>query len=316
MLGKKTLPIIVFSLVVMLFIGLVGCTGETAAPAENDVPMADTVSDVQQIALLTPENSPFFNTLQDGATEAANRLNVELLTRDAGNDIATQNAQIQEMIDLGVNAILITAVDGTAVVEKIEAAAAAGIAVLTVDRSIDSDVVISHIASDNVAGGKMAGDYLAEVLEKQGSVVELEGIEGTSAAQDRGAGFNEAIAAYADITVIAREIADFSRAEGQTVFAQILADNPDIDGVFAHNDEMILGAILAAQEAGRAGEITFIGFDAVDDAVAALEDGSLTATIAQQPAEMGRLGIENAVKQLQGETVPETIAVDLAMITR
>jgi ribose transport system substrate-binding protein len=316
MLGKKTLPIIVFSLVVMLFIGLVGCTGETAAPAENDVPVADTVSDVQQIALLTPENSPFFNTLQDGATEAANRLNVELLTRDAGNDIATQNAQIQEMIDLGVNAILITAVDGTAVVEKIEAAAAAGIAVLTVDRSIDSDVVISHIASDNVAGGKMAGDYLAEVLEKQGSVVELEGIEGTSAAQDRGAGFNEAIAAYADITVIAREIADFSRAEGQTVFAQILADNPDIDGVFAHNDEMILGAILAAQEAGRAGEITFIGFDAVDDAVAALEDGSLTATIAQQPAEMGRLGIENAVKQLQGETVPETIAVDLAMITR
>jgi ribose transport system substrate-binding protein len=316
MLGKKTLPIIVFSLVVMLFIGLVGCTGETAAPAENDVPVADTVSDVQQIALLTPENSPFFNTLQDGATEAANRLNVELLTRDAGNDIATQNAQIQEMIDLGVNAILITAVDGTAVVEKIEAAAAAGIAVLTVDRSIDSDVVISHIASDNVAGGKMAGDYLAEVLEKQGSVVELEGIEGTSAAQDRGAGFNEAIAAYADITVIAREVADFSRAEGQTVFAQILADNPDIDGVFAHNDEMILGAILAAQEAGRAGEITFIGFDAVDDAVTALEDGSLTATIAQQPAEMGRLGIENAVKQLQGETVPETIAVDLAMITR
>lgn len=315
MFGKKSLILFVFLVTLVLGLVLMGCTSASPAPDESSPPQAETAVPLS-IALLVPESAPFFSTLQDGASEAANRLNAELVIRDAGNDIAAQNEQIQEMIDMGVDAIVITAVDSTAVVEKIEAASAAGIAVLTVDRSVDSDTVVSHIASDNIAGGKMAGDYLAEALDKTGSVVELEGIAGTSAARDRGAGFNEAMLTYPNITIIAKEVANFNREEGQTIFSQILADNPDIAGVFAHNDEMILGAIAAANEAGRTGDIVFVGFDAVDDAVAALEDGTLTATIAQQPAEMGRLGIENAVKHLNGETIPTTIAVDLALITR
>ncbi len=314
MFGKKSS--LALALILILAVGLVLTSCGSTATTPEDTPQTAETAVPARIALLVPESSPFFSTLQEGAAEAANRLNVELVVREAANDIATQNEQIQEMIDMGVQAIVITAVDGTAVTEKIDAASAAGIAILTVDRSIDSDVVVSHIASDNTAGGKMAGDYLAEVLEKQGNVVELQGIEGTSAARDRGAGFNEAMTAYSDIHIIAHEVANFSREEGQTVFAQILADNPQIDGVFAHNDEMILGAVAAAQEAGRAADIAFVGFDAVDDAVAALEDGSLTATVAQQPAEMGRLGIENTVKYLQGETIPQNIAVDLALITR
>ncbi len=316
MFGKKSSIVLGFILLLIVLVALVGCSITASNPGESDTPSGAETAVPLRIGLLAPENSPFFVTLQEGAQEAANRLNVNLIVRDAGNDIAKQNEQIQEMIDMGVNAIVITAVDSTAVAEKIEAAAAAGIAIFTVDRSVDSNVVVSHIASDNTAGGKMAGDYLAETIGKQGSVVELEGIAGTSAAQDRGAGFNQAMATYPNITIVAKEVANFNREEGQTVFAQILADQPTINGVFAHNDEMILGAIAAAEEAGRANDIIFVGFDAVDDAVAALETGSLTATIAQQPAEMGRLGVENAVKYLQGETIPDNIAVDLALITR
>lgn len=312
MFGKKSLTKIVFSLVLILGFSLASCTSGTTTPEDAQT---NDAAQTLRIALLMPEDATFFKTIEEGASEAANRLKAELIIREAQNDLATQNEQIQEMIDQGVDAIVITAVDGAGVADKINAAAAAGIAVLSVDRSIESDAIISHIASDNMAGGKMAGDYLAELLGDEGDVVELEGIEGTSAAQERGAGFNEAIAAYPNITVVAKEVANFNRQEGHDVFAQILADNPKIVGVFAHNDEMILGAIAAAEEAGRLRDIRFMGFDAVDDAIAALEAGSLAGTIAQQPAEMGRLGIENAVKHLQGETIPKTIAVDLALVT-
>jgi ribose transport system substrate-binding protein len=312
MIHRRVPIIIVFAVYLLIGVYLVGCNSAPATPAEVESPPNETV----RIALLLPESVPFFATLRQGAEEAATRLNVELLVEDAGNDIVRQNEQIEAMTAAGVAAIIITPVDVTAVTEKLAAAANAGIAILTVDRSIESDVVIAHIASDNVAGGRMAADYLAETIGKAGTVVELEGIAGTSAAQERGAGFNEALTAYPNITVVAREVANFNRAEGETVFAAILAGQPDITAVFAHNDEMILGAILAAQAAGRAGDITFVGFDAVDDAIAALEEGNLAATIAQQPAEMGRLGLEYAVKHLQGETIPANVAVDLALITR
>jgi ribose transport system substrate-binding protein len=201
-------------------------------------------------------------------------------------------------------------------VPAVEAANKAGIPVFTVDRSASGGTVVAHIASDNVTGGKMAADYLATQLGKKGSVVELQGIAGTSAAQARGQGFNEAIAAYPDIKVIVQQSANFDRAEGKTVFAQILKDNPQIDGVFAHNDEMILGAIEAAKEANRTG-IQFVGFDAVDDAISAVESGDLSATVAQQPAEMGRIGVETALNYLNGDkNISSFIPVDLALITK
>ena len=107
-------------------------------------------------------------------------------------------------------------------------------------------------------------------------------------------------AAFADVEIVARQTANFNRAEGLSVFENILQAQPEIDGVFAHNDEMILGAIEAAEAAGRAAEITFVGFDAIDDAVAAVDAGQLAATFAQQPAEMGRLGVETAVQHHAG----------------
>ena len=115
--------------------------------------------------------------------------------------------------------------------------------------------------------------------------------------------------------IIARQTANFNRAEGLTVFENILQANPEIAGVFAHNDEMILGAIEAAKAAGRDAEIIFVGFDAIDDALTAVRDESLAATVAQQPALMGDLGVRTAFSYLSGDTVPEYIPVDLALVT-
>ncbi|MDZ4768278.1 MAG: substrate-binding domain-containing protein [Chloroflexota bacterium] len=262
------------------------------------------------------DSNAFFSSMAERAQQTADRLGVTLDVQFASNDAAAQMEQVAAMIAAGVDALLINPVDSAGIGASVAAANAAGIPVFTVDRSAGSGEVVAHIASDNAAGGEMAGDYLAEALGEQGSIIELRGIEGTSAAQGRGEGFNRAIATHDGITVIASETANFNAAEGETVFAALLEQYPDIDGVFAHNDDMILGAIEAARAAGRLETIRFVGFDAIDDAITALESGDLLATIAQQPTEMGRLSVETALAHLNGERVSPNIMVDLALVTR
>jgi ribose transport system substrate-binding protein len=260
-------------------------------------------------------NNPFFVSLVEGAQMAADASAVELVVLDAQDDSATEAANMDDLIAQGVDAILVNPTDSDAIVPSIFAANDAGIPVFTVDRSATDGEVVSHVASDNVAGGELAAAFLCEALGGEGMVVELEGIPGTSAARDRGAGFNAYMEAECmGVEIVARQTANFNRAEGLTVFENILQAQDVVDGVFAHNDEMILGAIEAATAAGAEG-IVFVGFDAVDDAVAAVNDGTLAATVAQQPALIGQLGLETAVEFLAGAEVMDSIPVALSLVT-
>jgi ribose transport system substrate-binding protein len=282
--------------------------GEGGAAA---APMGDYVLGLS----LSTLNNPFFVTLGDGAQGAADTAGSELIVVDAQDDPAQEATNMEDLIQRGVDAILVNPTDADAIVPSIQKANEAGIPVFTIDRGAAGGEVVAHIASDNVAGGMMAGEFLCESLGGEGKVVELEGIAGTSAARDRGEGFNEYMSGECPgVEIIARQTANFNRAEGLSVFENILQAEPEIDGVFAHNDEMILGAIEAAKAAGRDGEIIFVGFDAVDDAVAAVDAGDLAATIAQQPAVMGQLGVETAVIFLNGGTVEEFTGVDLSLV--
>jgi ribose transport system substrate-binding protein len=265
---------------------------------------------------LSTLNNPFFVTLRDGAQAAADAVGAELIVVDAQDDPAKEATNIEDLIQRGVSALLINPTDADAIVPSIQKANDANIPVFTVDRGASGGTVISHIASDNVAGGMVAGKFLCEALQEAGKVVELEGIAGTSAARDRGQGFNDYMSQECTgVEIVARQTANFNRAEGLTVYENILQAQPEIDGTFAHNDEMILGAIEAAEAAGRAEVIIFVGFDAVDDAVQAVRDGKLAATIAQQPAVMGQLGVEVAIRYLSGEQVEGYIPVDLSLVT-
>ncbi len=266
--------------------------------------------------VLSTLNNPFFVTLKDGAQKAADAVGAKLIVVDAQDDSAKMVAGIEDLITKKVSAILINPTDSDAVVPAIQKANDAGIPVFTVDRGANGGKVVAHVASDNVAGGKMAAEYLCKAIGGKGNVVELQGIAGASAARDRGQGFNDYMAANCkDAKIVAQQTANFNRAEGLSVFENILQAQPEIVAVFAHNDEMILGAIQAAAAAKRTG-IIFVGFDAVDDAIKAVKDGSLGATVAQQPAEIGRLGVESALKFLSGETVPAAIPVPLSLVTK
>lgn len=302
-------------LVVVAALGLGACA-PSSAPRATATPAAAPAREIVLGLSLSTLNNPFFVTLKEGAEKAAAQYGVRLIVVDAQDDPAKEAANIEDLIQKKVSALLINPTDTKAVVPSIQKANQAGIPVFTVDRAAEGGQIVSHIASDNVAGGRMAAEFLCKALNGKGKVVELEGIPGTSAARDRGKGFNDYLKEKCPgLEVVARQPADFNRAKGLQVFENILQAQPKIDGVFAHNDEMVLGAIQAAEAAGRTG-IIFVGFDAIDDAVKAVKEGKLAATVAQQPAEMGRLAVEMAVKYLRGEKVEKFIPVPLSLVTK
>ncbi len=265
---------------------------------------------------LSTLNNPFFVTLKEGAMKQANVSGVKLVVTDSQDNPATEAKNIEDLIIKKVDALLINPTDSSAIAPSVFKANKAGIPVFTVDRSANSGNVVAHVASDNVAGGVMAGEFLIKKINGKGKVVELEGIAGSSAAVDRGKGFNQVVSKNSGVTVVAKQTANFNRAEGLRVFENILQAQPDIDGVFAHNDEMILGAIQAAKASGRSKGIVFVGFDAVDDAVNAVNAGDLEATVAQQPAVIGELGVKTAVDYLNGKSVQQNIPVPLSLVSK
>ncbi|MED3550379.1 ribose ABC transporter substrate-binding protein RbsB [Cytobacillus praedii] len=294
---------------------LAGCS--TEAPGSSDKNEKETggkKDDSVKIGLsVSTLNNPFFVSLKQGAEDEAKAQGAEIVTVDAQNDSAKQVSDIEDLIQQGVDVLLVNPTDSAAVAVAIESANNANIPVITVDRSAEGGEVVAHIASDNVAGGEMAGKFILEKLGNKGKVVELEGIPGSSAARERGEGFHKAVDAVADVEVVAKQAADFDRAKGLSVMENILQGNKDIQAVFAHNDEMALGALEAIQAAGLT-DVIVVGFDATDDAVKAVESGNMAATVAQKPAIIGQQGVTTALKVANDETVDEFIPVELELV--
>lgn len=255
-------------------------------------------------------NNPFFVTLVEGAEAAAEAEGVELIVVDAGDDTAKQTSDVEDLISKNVSVLIVNPVDSDAIAPAVESAIAAGIKVISVDRVVNGVDIDCQIASDNVAGAEMATEYLVELVGEGAVVAELEGVPGASATIDRGEGFHNV--ADEKLSVATSQTANFDRAEGLTVMENILQSTPELKGVFAHNDEMALGAL----EAISGKDIVVIGFDATDDAIAAIKDGKMAATIAQQPDKMGETSVLTAIKLMAGETVEKNIPVEVTLITK
>lgn len=255
-------------------------------------------------------NNPFFVTLTEGAKKAASEKNVELVVVDAGDDAAKQTSDIEDLVSRNVGVLIVNPVDSDAVAPAVKSAMSQGIKVIAVDRGVNGVDVDCQIASDNVAGARMATEYLMELVGEGAKVAELQGVPGASATIDRGEGFHQV--ADKSLKVAASQTADFNRAEGMTVMENILQSDGAIKGVFAHNDEMALGAVEAVAASGK--DIKIVGFDATDDAQKAVKDGKMAATVAQKPDKMGETAIETAVKIMAGETVDKSIPVEVELI--
>jgi len=255
-------------------------------------------------------NNPFFVTLTEGARKAATENNVELVVVDAGDDAAKQTSDIEDLVSRNVGVLIVNPVDSDAVAPAVKSAMSQGIKVIAVDRGVNGVDVDCQIASDNVAGARMATEYLMDLVGEGAKVAELQGVPGASATIDRGAGFHQV--ADQSLQVATSQTANFNRAEGMTVMENILQSDGTIKGVFAHNDEMALGAVEAVAASGK--DIKIVGFDATDDAQKAVKDGKMAATVAQKPDKMGETAIGTAVKIMAGETVEKSIPVEVELI--
>ena len=260
---------------------------------------------------VSTQNNPFFVTLVEGAQKAADAAGVKLVVTDAGDDAAKQTNDVDDLISKKVSVLIVNPVDSDAIAPAVEDAIAAGIKVIAVDRAVNGVDVDCQIASDNVKGAEMATEYLKSVIGDGAKVAELQGTTGASATIDRGQGFHNI--ADGSLDVVASQTASFDRAEGLTVMENIIQSNGDLQGVFAHNDEMALGAIEAIEASGK--DIKIVGFDATDDGVAAVKDGKMAATVAQQPDKMGSTAVETAIKLMNGETVEKSIPVEVTLVT-
>ncbi|WP_221352768.1 ABC transporter permease/substrate-binding protein [Streptomyces beigongshangae] len=263
---------------------------------------------------LSTLNNPFFVQIKAGAQAEAERLGADLTVTDAQNDASQQANQLQNFTSEGVDSIVVNPVDSDAAGPSVRSANKAGIPVVGVDRGVNKAETAALVASDNVEGGRLGAEALAEKLGGKGKIVILQGQAGTSASRERGAGFAEGLKAYPGIEVLARQPADFDRTKGLDVMTNLLQAHPDVQGVFAENDEMALGAVKAlGSKAGKSVQV--IGFDGTPDGLKAVEGGTLYASVAQQPKELGRIAVRNALRAADGEKTEQTVKVPVKVVT-
>lgn len=264
----------------------------------------------QKVGLsLSTLNNPFFVQIRAGAQAEAKKLGVDLTVTDAQNDASQQANQLQNFTSSGLGAIIVNPVDSDATGPAARAVNKSGIPLVAVDRSVNNADTATLVASDNTAGGRLAAKALAEKLGGKGEIIVLQGMAGTSASRERGAGFTEGLKAYPGIKVVAKQPADWDRTKGLDVMTNLLQANPGISGVFAENDEMALGAIKAlGSKAGTSVQV--IGFDGTPDGLKAVADGPLYASVAQQPKELGRIAVQNALRVAEGKNINKVDKVD------
>ncbi len=261
--------------------------------------------------------NPFFVIMKEAGEAAADRLGIELITLDAQDNMEKQVRDIEDLIARDVDVLIINPYDSDAIVPSVLEANRAGIPVITVTRPSNAGEVVQHLDVKNAFGGKLVGAAVAASLDGVGNVVVLEGIPGAPSAAERQAGFLDVIDVFEGIEVLASQTAHYAREEGATVMEDLLQAHPEIDAVYAHNDEMALGAVRAIESAGRTG-IEVFGFDAIPDAIDAIELGSMVATIKQQPDLQMTMAVETALEIIQGTPTDEIapiVYIPMVLIT-
>ncbi|MHC0039057.1 substrate-binding domain-containing protein [Pseudoneobacillus sp. C159] len=254
--------------------------------------------------------SPFYISLVDGAKAEAKNQGVELITLDAQNDIQKQNQDVQDLITKGIDVLILNPTNPTAVAPALQAAEQAGIPVITVDRPTEQKVT-AFVGRDNRAMGKIAGDYAVQLLggvgQAKGKIIELQGDAGGKVMMDRHGGFHDAVGQESGITVIEGPYSNYIRAEAVKAFQDLLQAHPDVNLVYAHNDDMALGAVQVLEQANMLDKVKIVGIDGLSEAVKAIIDGKYHATVFNDPALLGKTVFETALKAAKGEAVEEYI---------
>ena len=263
------------------------------------------------VTLLTNTHA-FFKALEAGLREEAAAKNLELIVVACEMDPAKQASQIEDFVARKVSAILAAPCDSNAIVPALAAAERAGIPVFTADIAAHGGRVVSHVASDNVQGGRLAAEALASRIGGKGKVIVIDHPT-VASVQDRVRGFEEGLKKYPGITIVAKLSADGQRAKATQIMEDMLQAHRDLVGVFGINDDSALGAAGVIEAAGRK-NIVVIGYDATDEAQAAIRKGGpLKADVVQYPHIIAKTAIDLIADHLAGVSVPALKAIDVGI---
>ena len=300
----------------------------TQAPAKSDeaAPAAEKKPLRIGYSVATLENA-FFVGMTAGVVSQAEAEGAELLQANANGDAATQVNQILDLITQGVDVLILNPINADGIVPVVEKANEAGIPVITLDRGSNGGKVASFLETDNVAMGQEAAKYIVDELTKRygepkGKVVNLQGLRGTTAAEAREEGFMGEISKYPNIEVVVSQAADFNQEKALNIMSNALQAHPDIDAVFGANDDNAMGAVKAIEQAGLSTDpssdkyIYVIGIDGTAQAIEAIRNGSLAATISQNPLTMAQEAVKIAYQIKAGQTPKAHILWPHQLITQ
>ena len=264
---------------------------------------------------LSTQANPFFVQMRESAQKKADELGLTINFQDASDDSATQANQLANAAASDTGVVILNPTDSDAMASSVKQLTDANIPVVAVDRAVNNANIASYIASDNETGGKQAAKVLSDAIHGEGEILVLQGKTGSSASRERGKGFDEGLKDNPNIKVVAKQTAEFERAKGLDVTTNLLQAHPNVKAIFAENDEMALGAIEAlGDKAGK--DVIVVGFDGVEDALKAIKEGTMYASIAQQPADMAAQAVVEASKLLKGESATKEMQVDVVTVTK
>ena len=258
--------------------------------------------------------NPFWASVEQGAKDAAAELGVDLviLSPPQESDVMAQVNQLEDQIAKGVDGIAVAPTDPSAVAPILDDAIAAGIAVVYIDTNGINEGV-TFIGTNNYNGAKLAADYICGKVPSGSDVAILQGMITQTTGQHRAEGSHKGLT-ECGLNIVAELPANWDTAQGMSVMEDIITGNPNIKAVFASNDNMALGAWEALESAGMT-DVVLVGFDANPDAAASVAAGKMSATVAQFSYNMGYMGVENALKLANGESIPDNIDTGTVLVT-
>lgn len=260
------------------------------------------------------QQSPFYVELGNGVKGAAEESGAKLEYVDANGDVTKQNNDIEDLITKGVDVLLVNPVDSQGIAGSVASAKAAGIKVVTVDRPADG--AVSHVGRDNVDMGKLVGEQVKKALGSEGGkIIEIQGDAGGAVARDRSQGFHDALEGAENVKIVEGPYAQYIRSNAVTAMQDLLQANPDVKAVYAHNDDMALGALQVLKENGRT-DVLVAGVDGLMEAVEAIANGGqYVATATNDPDALGAAAADTALAVAKGESVEANVDAGTEAVT-
>lgn len=301
---------------ICLLVLYIGCSKQDAKQPDINQKATSIPALTIGVSLLT-RTHPFYQDLEAGLRSAAEAAGYELSVTAGEFDVAKQKDQLQDFIVRKVNAIIVAPCDSRSIGTAIKAANDAGIPVFTVDIACLAENVriVSHVASDNIAGGRLAARAIIDALGGTGKIAIIDHPEVESVIQ-RVKGFEEELATAPGIQIVSKLSGHGVKDQAFRTAEDILQAHPDLTAVFGINDDSALGALAAIEKAGKSGKITIVGFDAVPEARDAIKEGRIYADVIQQPNEIGRKAIESVQAYVSGGSVPPSVLIPCALFTQ